>query len=548
MESLEKFISCQYKLSKSSKFTMEKLTLPALLQTINENPSINGLIQSSPICHKIFDPDLKLQFMSNSGVCALQIKNIEDFYGQPFPPDSAPKITREIIIEHMHRAAKGETTTAEYHFNVDGKAIWYRTSFSPFFCPDGILMYVRADSMDITSMKIAEKNILSAKEEAEKANAAKSEFLSRMSHELRTPMNAILGFGQLMELDDREPLTQPQEMRLNEILKGGNHLLALINEVLDLSRIESNQFTLSIENVKLQEVLEETLNLILPMAQQNNISIENKLQGDNFVLADRTKLKQVLLNLLSNAIKYNSDNGSVALDSYATPKGKVRISVKDTGTGLSLQQQKSIFEPFNRLDVDQTEIEGTGIGLTITQRLVEHMNGSIEVESKEGQGSTFILQFPEGKEIKLMSTPKEFVAMPPELNSNGDQYKLLYVEDNPANLSLVQQILKNRDDICLLSAPQAQIGIDLARAHLPDLILMDINLPEMDGIEAFRRLSAFEETRNIPVIAVSANAMESDVKKALKSGFKAYIKKPFDLKLFMQEIDGFLLKEEMATQ
>ncbi len=402
--------------------------------------------------------------------------------------------------------------------------------------------------MDITSMKIAEKNILSAKEEAEKANAAKSEFLSRMSHELRTPMNAILGFGQLMELDDREPLTQPQEMRLNEILKGGNHLLALINEVLDLSRIESNQFTLSIENVKLQEVLEETLNLILPMAQQNNISIENKLQGDNFVLADRTKLKQVLLNLLSNAIKYNSDNGSVALDSYATPKGKVRISVKDTGTGLSLQQQKSIFEPFNRLDVDQTEIEGTGIGLTITQRLVEHMNGSIEVESKEGQGSTFILQFPEGKEIKLMSTPKEFVAMPPELNSNGDQYKLLYVEDNPANLSLVQQILKNRDDICLLSAPQAQIGIDLARAHLPDLILMDINLPEMDGIEAFRRLSAFEETRNIPVIAVSANAMESDVKKALKSGFKAYIKKPFDLKLFMQEIDGFLLKEEMATQ
>ncbi len=527
---------------------MEKLTLCGLLKTINENPSINSLIQSSPICHKIFDPDLKMQFMSNSGVTALQIENVEDLYGKSFPPDSAPESTRKIIIEHMHRAAKGETTIAEYHFVVEGKAMWFRTSFSPFFDSDGDLMYVRGDSMDITSMKIAEKNILAAKEEAEKASAAKSEFMSRMSHELRTPMNAILGFGQLLEIDTIEPLTPSQGNHLSEILKGGNHLLELINELLDLSRIESNKLNLSIENVYIQDVIEETLKLISPLAEKNNISIENKSYRNIYVLADRTKLKQVILNLLSNAVKYNSDNGSVVLESHVTYDGKVRISVKDTGAGLSLQQQKSIFEPFNRLGVDQTTIEGTGIGLTITKRLMEHMDGSIEIESKEGQGSTFILQFPEGKAVDLKSSPDELVTTPKELESNGGSYTLLYVEDNPANLSLVQMILEQRDDISLLTAPQAQIGIDLARTHIPDLILMDINLPGMDGIEAFRRLSAIEETKNIPVIAVSANAMESDVKNALNAGFKAYIKKPFDLKLFMQEIDKYLLKDAVATQ
>jgi two-component system sensor histidine kinase/response regulator len=527
---------------------MNKLTLPALLQTLNENPGINEMIQSSPICHKVFGPDLKMRFMSNCGVVALKIKNVEDLYGQSFPPASSPKDTHDTINEHMHRATKGETSIGEYYFNVDDKPVWFRTTFSPVFDTDNNLMYVRVDSMDITSRKLAESNIIFAKEEAERANAAKSEFLSRMSHELRTPMNAILGFSQLMSFDTNETLSPSQKARLHEISKGGKHLLDLINEVLDLSRIESNQFTLSIENVNIQEVIKETLSLILPMAQKNNISIENRFQKNLFVLADRTKLKQVFLNLLSNAVKYNSDNGSIVLESHVTSEDKVSISVKDTGAGLSLQQQKSIFEPFNRLDVDKTEIEGSGIGLTITQRLVEHMNGSIEVESKEGQGSSFILQLPKGKEVDLKTILDELVASPLEKEPNGDQYTLLYVEDNPANLMLVEQIFKSRSDIKLLSAPQAQIGIDLARSHIPDLILMDIDLPEIDGVEAFRRLSAFEETRNIPVIAVSANAMESDVKKVLKSGFKTYIKKPFDLKFFMQEIDRYLLRDEVTTQ
>ena len=527
---------------------MKKLTLSALLKTINENPSINSLIQSSPICHKIFDPDLKMQFMSCSGVTALKIENVEDLYGESFPPDSAPESTREIIVEHMHRATKGETSIVEYHFMVDGEAMWFRTSFSPFYDSDGDLMYVRGDSMDITSMKVAERNILTAKEEAEKANAAKSEFMSRMSHELRTPMNAILGFGQILKDDTREPLTPSQGNLLSEILNGGHHLLELINELLDLARIESNQLTLSIENVYLQDAIDEALRLISPIAEANSISIENKSYGNIFVFADRTKLKQVILNLLSNAVKYNCENGSVVLESRVTYDGKVRISVKDKGAGLSLQQQKSIFEPFNRLDVDQAAIEGTGIGLTITKRLMEQMDGSIEIDSKEGEGSTFILQLPEGDEVDLKKTPDELVIKPQELGSNGGQYTLLYVEDNPANLFLVQKILEKREDISLLTAPHAQIGIELASSYMPDLILMDINLPDMDGIEAFRRLSDIEETKNIPVIAVSASAMESDVKKALNAGFKAYIKKPFDLKSFRRNIDKYLLKDAVATQ
>ena len=524
---------------------MDKLTLPALIQSLNEDPNINGMIQSSPICHKFFDPDLKLQFMSQCGANALKIKNIKEFYGKSFPPPFAPKETHAIITNHMQRAAKGETSIAEYHFVVEEKAIWFRTTFSPCFDAEGNLLYVRADSMDITSMKVAEKGILSAKEEAEKANAAKSDFLSRMSHELRTPLNAILGFGQLMGQDPEDPLTQSQENRLSEIIKGGKHLLELIDEVLDLSRIESNKITISIENVNLHDVFLQTLNLALPMAQQNNISVENKLQKDLFVQADPTKLKQVLLNLLTNAIKYNSENGSVVLDAYEIAQSRVCISVKDTGIGIPPKQHKSIFEPFNRLDRDQTEIEGTGIGLTISKKLMEKMDGSVKVTSEAGQGSIFILELLKGHELKVSSPSKENCLTLPKFKPNRDEYKLLYIEDNTANLTLVRQILKRRKDITLLTAPQAQVGIDLARAHAPDLILMDINLPEIDGIEAFRRLSILESTKHIPVIAVSANAMELDIKKALKIGFKAYIKKPFDLKKFMQTIDVYLIKKEL---
>jgi signal transduction histidine kinase/ActR/RegA family two-component response regulator len=527
---------------------MEKKSLCELLHTINENPNINSLIQSSPICHKIFDPDLKMQFMSNSGVVALKIDNVEDFYGQSFPPKSSPKYTRDIIKEHMGRATKGETSIAEYYFIVDNNKIWFRTSFTPVFDTDGKLMYVRVDSMDISSKKIAEEKLLSAKEESERANVSKSEFLSRMSHELRTPMNAILGFGQLLEFDTDEPLSKTQKNRVYEIQKAGKHLLELINEILDLSRIESGFLTLSIEDILLSNLIDDVLSLISPLGAKQNINIINLIpqEPDLLVQGDFTRLKQVLLNLMSNAVKYNKPGGSITLNCQKNDAGKICISISDTGEGISQDNLKQLFQPFNRMDAENSSVEGTGIGLTITKRLVELMNGNISVKSNPGMGSCFSIEIPEGNQLTMVRVDRVFTpVLKAPCYKEEQKWTLLYVEDNPANLKLVEQILQSRSDIKLLTAPQARLGIELARAHQPDMILMDINMAGMDGITAMKKLKKYEETSNIPVIAVSANAMESDIKKGLEVGFKSYITKPFDIPKFFIEIDRFLKSDSL---
>ncbi len=384
------------------------------------------------------------------------------------------------------------------------------------------------------------KSLKKLKENAERSNNAKSKFLSQMSHELRTPLNAILGFCQVLEADRKDHLSTKQRSNLNYIKKAGTHLLSLINEILDLSRIESGKMTVSLEPVEIFSIMEEALSGIAPMAEQYEMALKNKITKipKVFIIADRTRFKQVLLNLISNAIKYNRKNGRVTISGFIEKDEKYSITVADTGFGIPKEKMDKLFEPFNRLGAEGSEIEGTGIGLTICKQLIELMNGLISVKS-DNQGSSFTISLPLSNISTSEISKKENIEDVSETELNEaieEQMTILYIEDNPANLALIEEILTSKTKIKLLSAPNAHIGLELARTRIPNLILMDINLPEMNGLEAYKHLQSYEETQHIPVIAMSANAMDSDVKQALEIGFHSYIVKPIRVNIFLQQI------------
>lgn len=399
---------------------------------------------------------------------------------------------------------------------------------------------------DITDRKQAEQELIQARDEAERANQAKSKFLSQMSHELRTPLNAILGFSQLIDTNPKEPLTHAQQMGVGEILKAGRHLLDLINEILDLARIETGNLSLSIEDINLNDLVEELLTLTLPLAQNKNVELYSyvALEGELYVRADRVRLKQVLLNLISNAIKYNKVNGSVKLDARENSDGMIEISVSDTGQGISEDNLPNLFQPFNRLGSEHSAVEGTGIGLTITKQLIECMDGSVRVESKSKDGSVFTITVPKGeKDLASEELFLEPVLKDTEKGKEKKKYVILYVEDNPANLNLVRHLFRRRSDVELLAAPDAKLGIELAQAHRPDLILMDINLPGMDGTTAMKYLQNKPETQDIPVVAISANVLPRDVKRGLAAGFCDYLTKPLDVAEFHRVVGEILQAE-----
>jgi len=390
---------------------------------------------------------------------------------------------------------------------------------------------------DITARKQDEAALIRARDEAERANRAKSEFLSRMSHELRTPLNAILGFGQLLESDPVHPLTQEQRENVREILHGGRHLLDMINEVLDLARIDSGKLTVSLEPVAIAPTLRECLALATPLAEARDIRLEGMdIPACAGVLADRVRLKQVLLNLLSNAVKYNRDQGSVSV-SCARGGDTVRIAVTDTGPGLNPKQQALLFNPFERLDAEKAAIEGTGIGLALSKRLMELMQGRIGVESTPGVGSTFWLELPAAS---VEAAPASLPARDDATTAVTGPRTLLYIEDNPANTRLMERILGKMDGLRLMTADRPGIAIELAEAHGPDLILLDINLPEMDGYAVLARLRAGARTRSIPVIGISANAMPRDLERARSAGFADYLTKPLDIKQLLDTIHRVL--------
>lgn len=395
---------------------------------------------------------------------------------------------------------------------------------------------------DNSVRKQVEDELNKAKAAAEKANLAKSEFLSSMSHELRSPLNAILGFAQLME-SDATPPTLPQKQSIAQILKAGWYLLDLINEVLDLALIESGKLSLSKEPISLAKVMLDCQTMIEPQARKHDIHITYPhFEVPFFVYADWTRLKQVLINLLSNAIKYNRAGGSVVVECAVKSPGRVRISVSDTGAGLTEENIGQLFQSFNRLGQEDSTEEGTGIGLVVSKKLVELMDGEIGVESTVGQGSVFWIELQLSAEPHDASHDKALAALVPASVESGMRVRtLLYVEDNPANLMLVENLIARRSDMRLLSAGGAKLGIALARSHTPEAILMDINLPGgISGIKALKMLQDDPLTKHIPVIAISANAMPNDIKKGLEAGFFRYLAKPIKVDEFFEALDETL--------
>jgi signal transduction histidine kinase len=374
------------------------------------------------------------------------------------------------------------------------------------------------------------RELENARAEALEASRLKSEFLSQMSHELRTPLNAILGFGQLLDLEDE--LSAEQRESVQFILKAGRHLLDLINEVLDIGRVEAGQLSLSMEPVHVRELIDDTVQLIRPLAQQRAIAIEIDPAGrDHRVVADRQRLRQILLNLAANAVKYNRRSGSVRIACEEVAGQRLRILVSDTGPGLTPEQQGRLFIAFERLGADASGVEGTGVGLVLSQRLAVAMNGELGVTSSPGAGSTFWIELSlvEGAALPQEATTAAPGTAAAPVHPRPQPFVVLYIEDNLANLALMERVLASVPELVLHVAGDGRTGLELAARHRPDLILLDLHLPDQPGDEVLRHLWAEERTRPIPVVVVSADATPGQIRRLHEAGAHAYITKPLDV-------------------
>jgi PAS domain S-box-containing protein len=469
----------------------------------------------------------------------------DELIGAPFKSYFTDPERAEAAITRVLR--EGKVTNYELTAHArDGKETVVSYNATTFHDRDRNLQGVFAAARDVTDRKqfehtLQENNVEleNARAAAEKANLAKSEFLSSMSHELRTPLNAVLGFAQLMA-SETPPPSSAQKLSIDQILQAGWYLLRLINEILDLAMIESGKVTMSQESMSLSDVLQDCQAMIEPQAQKRGIQMTfPDFDHPFYIHADRTRVKQVMINLLSNAIKYNRDGGAVIVQCVMNDKNRVRVSVQDTGAGLAPEQLMQLFQPFNRLGQETGAEEGTGIGLVVTKQLVELMGGVIGVESTVGVGSIFWF------ELAASNAPELALGSESDADKQGQvashavssQRTLLYVEDNPANLALVEQLIARRSDLKLLTAIDGHLGIQLARSHQPDVILMDINLPGISGFGALTILHDDPATAHIPVMALSANAVPRDIEKGLEAGFFRYLTKPIKVLEFMDALD-----------
>ncbi len=464
--------------------------------------------------------------------------SISNFYACVHPEDVA------LVKESEQHAfvIDGRHSVDHRILRPDGEIRWVHEEAQLTRDAHGEPWILTGTVQDITERKKAEETVIAARDEAERANRAKSEFLSRMSHELRTPLNAILGFGQLLEGDKN--LTPNQTEGVHEIVHAGRHLLEMINEILDLSRIEAGRVDLSLEAVELGPLINECMSMVKPIASQRRITLEAATNacGHHAVMADRVRLRQILINLLSNAVKYNHDAGQVFIDCKETTEGGIRLSVRDTGQGIQPESVTRLFRPFERLESPYAGIEGTGIGLALAKRLTEAMDGRIGVDSQPGVGSTFWVDLPAAESSAEHAAVQGVVETGAETEHNHSG-AILYIEDNPANVRLMQSIIEVSGNLKMAEAMTAEIGLAMAKIARPRLILMDINLPGMNGYEALRQLRADPATRHIPVIAITANAMKHERERGLAEGFDDYVTKPLDVpylsKRIRELLDGY---------
>jgi PAS domain S-box-containing protein len=396
-------------------------------------------------------------------------------------------------------------------------------------------------SRDVSESVEAERALQLAKDEAEQANVAKSEFMSRMSHELRTPLNSVLGFAQILQME----LEAPEELEMiGYIVRSGGYLLELINEVLDISRVESGSIAVSLELVPVMVLVGECIEMVAGEAAAAGVEITDECEGAALVRADPQHLKQVLLNLLTNAIKYNRDGGNVTLK-CRQDDGRVRLGVTDTGPGIAPEFHERLFAPFDRLDADSRGIEGTGLGLALSKGLMEAIGGSLGVDSAPGAGSTFWLELPLATISANFSESERDVASPPESNTTASA-TVLYIEDNIGNVRLMERLLTHRPNVRLITTLQGSIGVELAQQHCPDLILLDVHIPDLSGYEVLERLHGDERTSSIPVVMLSADASHEQIQRFTEAGVRDYLTKPLDLTSFLSRLDQYLRESEVS--
>jgi PAS domain S-box-containing protein len=477
----------------------------------------------------VFDRDFRFTLLEGT---ILRTLTREELEGKTLREAAEPALAE--IFEPLFRSAlTGSSNELEFASSADQVCL---IRVVPVEGEERRIVAGMAVVIDITRRKRDEEALLQARDEAERANRAKDEFLSRMSHELRTPLNAILGFSQLLEIGDLGP---DHRESVEQITKAGRHLQGLIDEVLDISRIARGHLSLSPEPVAVTQAVNETVELVRSLAAKRRIECRVE-EADGFhVLADRQRLKQVLLNLLSNAIKYNREGGKVTVSWAKGPDTMLLIKVADTGLGIPRERMERLFSEFDRLGAEQTDVEGTGLGLCLSRGLAQAMGGTITVESKVGTGSVFTVELPLA-EPPVQRQARELEEKPASHQWVAGPRTVLCVEDNPSNLKLIERIFRDRSEIKLLSAMQGRIALELAREHQPDLILLDSHLPDIPGTEVLRCLREDPATRQIPVLALSGDATETQINKLLAAGARDYITKPFDLRKFLDTVEEVL--------